>query len=369
MKRVESLDYLRGFMALAVMAYHYLSWSLFEPSMGGEYVLGKLGVYAVSTFYILSGLSLAIVYQGKIDSIVNVVSFYIKRVFRIFPLFWFATTIAILYSIASQVIKGGGINLHFDSVILNYTLTFGFFDHDNYLTTGAWSIGNEMVFYALLPLILFFDNKSKIVLPLSFIVSVIIGSWFCLYLLNPNSDLSGEQWSIYINPFNQIFLFLGGAMIGKYAKPDLFHKNVSFSLLCLALLVFTFLPTHGDKIDIVTGVNRFILSFSCFIIVLTVFSLNPVANNSFGAFLKFLGESCYSIYLLHALVATPLVIVGAKLGFDKLYLYLVAVPLTLTCSAFTYNYIEKPSMKLGKSVVTRYRANKSIKQAANAATD
>lgn len=369
MKRVESLDYLRGLMALSVMAYHYLSWSIFEPSLGGEYVLGKLGIYAVSIFYILSGLSLSIVYQGKIDSVDNVISFYIKRVFRIFPLFWLATTVAILFSIASQVIKGGGVNIPFDSVILNYTLTFGFFDHDNYLTTGAWSIGNEMVFYALLPLILFFNKKSSIVLPLSFFVSVIIGSWFCIYLLNPNNDLSGEQWSIYINPFNQIFLFLGGAIIGKYAKPYLFSKNVSLSLLCLALLVFTLLPTHGDKIDIVTGLNRLILSFSCFTIVLSVFSLNPIANNSLGAFLRFLGESCYSIYLLHALVAIPLVIVGGKLGIDKLYLYLASMPLTLICSAFTYNYIEKPSMKLGKSVVAKYRAKKSIQPTANAPID
>ena len=86
MKRIESLDYLRGLMALSVMIYHYISWG--AGPIGSEHLLGKLGIYAVSMFYILSGLSLGLVYYGRITSASDIGSFMIKRVFRIFPLFW-----------------------------------------------------------------------------------------------------------------------------------------------------------------------------------------------------------------------------------------------------------------------------------------
>lgn len=67
--RVESLDYLRGLMALSVVIYHYISWSMSTGSsvdvIGSQFILGKLGIYAVSIFYILSGVSLAYIYEGK----------------------------------------------------------------------------------------------------------------------------------------------------------------------------------------------------------------------------------------------------------------------------------------------------------------
>ncbi len=64
--RVESLDYLRGLLAVSVMIYHYVAWSGVE--LGADTVLGRLGIYSVSTFYILSGLSLGLVYRGRINN-------------------------------------------------------------------------------------------------------------------------------------------------------------------------------------------------------------------------------------------------------------------------------------------------------------
>ena len=59
--RIYSLDYLRGIMALLIMLYHYFSWhySGFDSSD----FMGRIGVYSVSMFYILSGLTLYVVYK------------------------------------------------------------------------------------------------------------------------------------------------------------------------------------------------------------------------------------------------------------------------------------------------------------------
>jgi exopolysaccharide production protein ExoZ len=54
--RYLSLDILRGLSALGIMIYHYLGWIL--GHFGASNTLGRFGVYGVSIFYILSGLTM-----------------------------------------------------------------------------------------------------------------------------------------------------------------------------------------------------------------------------------------------------------------------------------------------------------------------
>jgi len=98
--RIESLDYLRGIMALSVMIYHLTSWNLYHPD--ASTLLGRLGVYAVSIFYILSGLSIAIAYSHFIIDIKSSIAFYIRRIFRIWPLLW----VCIIAVVFLYILKG-----------------------------------------------------------------------------------------------------------------------------------------------------------------------------------------------------------------------------------------------------------------------
>lgn len=75
-------------MALSVVIYHYTSWSMSTGSsidvIGSEFFLGKLGIYAVSVFYIISRINLAYIYDEKITSTSHVATFAVKRAFRMF---------------------------------------------------------------------------------------------------------------------------------------------------------------------------------------------------------------------------------------------------------------------------------------------
>ena len=359
MKRVESLDYLKGLMALSVMLYHYLSMSIYYPSMGSEFLLGKLGIYAVSIFYILSGLSLSLAYDGKISNGTDIIKFYINRIFRIVPLFWFATSLAITYRLIGQYLRGETFDFPIYNALINYSLTFGFIDHDKYLTTGAWSIGNELVFYFFLPFIYILANKNRWFIPSIFLVSILLAIYFAFILLDSKQILSGNQWSTYINPLNQIFLFIGGVIIGKYG--NIFKVNTFYYYIAILVCSFTFylLPEQGDKIGIVTNENRFVLSFSCFGIVLSIYIINPLLKGIIAKTLNFLGESCYSIYLLHPLVAFPLVYLGGHLGVDKIYSYVICIPVTLVCSWLSLKYLEKPLMRFGKVYTASFSTKKS----------
>lgn len=205
MQRIESLDYLRGLCALSIMLFHYASWTKITPTDAHSF-LGRIGIYGVSTFYILSGLNLFLVYQGRIHNWQQSRDFLLKRFFRIFPLFWLATTLVIGWNrFISQsshfFLKFSGLD-----IFLNYSLLFSFFKPTAYLATGAWSIGNEIVFYSFFPLLLLLAHKHAIFLPATTIVSLAIAAYFAFVEISAATGLD-LQWATYINPLNQWHFF------------------------------------------------------------------------------------------------------------------------------------------------------------------
>ncbi len=97
MNRLYNLDYLRGFAAFGIMMYHYLSWTF--GSFTADSFMGRVAIYGVSVFYILSGLTLYYVYYERMrPSKDDLISFFKKRVLRIFPLLWLVTFASILLS-------------------------------------------------------------------------------------------------------------------------------------------------------------------------------------------------------------------------------------------------------------------------------
>lgn len=225
-----------------MVIYHYISWS--RGALDGEFLLGKLGLYAVSIFYILSGLSLTIVYQNRIKHLPDIISFFIKRVFRIFPLFWLVVTVFILIKLTASIVGPEEFSVPIYKIFLNYTLLFGFIEPSAYLTTGAWSIGNELVFYTIFPIVFILTNKYPWVLSTTMFLSVISGLYFAFWAINADVQLS-KQWAVYINPFNQLFLFMAGVAIGKWGSCiQNINKMFGYFLLTLALLIFWLYPAN-----------------------------------------------------------------------------------------------------------------------------
>ena len=140
--RLYSLDYLRGLAAFGIMIYHYFSW--ISGSFSADTFMARVGIYGVSVFYVLSGLTLYYVYYDKMKpSRQDITSFFKKRLFRLFPLLWLVTIAAIFLSKEMP---------NFYNLFLNLTGLFGFIKWDIYFSTGVWSISNELVFYVFFPL-------------------------------------------------------------------------------------------------------------------------------------------------------------------------------------------------------------------------
>lgn len=333
--RLKNVDYLRGLSALGIMIYHYLSWTLgiFESNT----FMGRVGVYGVSVFYILSGLTLFYVYNENFN-FKKIISFSLKRFLRIYPLLWLSIVLTIFL-----------LNKTFESkiIILNITGLFGFFEHDKYITSGAWSIGNELVFYSLFPFVLLTERYFKYTIEVFFAISFFISLYFGFYVFNPSLTL-GDQWNDYINPLNQLIFFSGGLLIGKLFINKT-NTKVGIIILLLSTVLFVFYPTAGDLITVVSSWNKILFSILIFALSCSILLIEYKIPKLFDLILETLGKISYSLYLLHAIVFWYLTNYINRAESFILFIS-CSICITLIISYISYHLVEKPFIRLGKKL-------------------
>ncbi len=341
MNRLYNLDYIRGMAAFGIMIFHYLSW--IRGEFYSDSFMGRVGIYGVSIFYILSGLTLFHVYQDKILlSWHTLLDFFKKRIYRIFPLLWLATIATIVLSKKSP---------EWTTLILNLTGLFGFFDWNTYYATGAWSIGNELVFYFIFPVLIFFKRKSILIFSTASILIFILYLYFSFYLMDHRTNLS-EQWKNYVNPFNQLFFFLSGIIIGMIFKNTSIKNYLTLLMLAIGLALFILYPSSGDRIYLVTGYTRIFFTISCLLICLGFYKLEMKLPALIDKPLLLLGEASYSLYLLHPIVyfilKSVFVFLEKYFYLPKSILLISSVTITICLSYIVYKHFEKYFIELGK---------------------
>ena len=305
-KRLYNLDYLRGLAALGIMAVHLSTLAagpLSTYSFSGRYV-----VYGVSIFYILSGLTLFSVYFDRIQlNRHDLGNFFLLRFVKIFPLFWLVTFLTMF---VRDIIPSN------TRLLFNLTGLFAVTDRHGYIAPGAWSIGNELIFYLFFPLFVILSKKSRLTFYLLSAVTLLIYLYFAFYKQNPSVPYL-DQWLDYINPLNQLFLFLAGFLMGYFFHEKSISPIVSPLCLIAGLALLFFYPA---AMNIVAGMPRIVFTVAailiCFAFYKTSFRLKGLPDK----LLATLGQISYPVYLIaplvwyilfsfHYLDTTPLIII------------------------------------------------------------
>jgi peptidoglycan/LPS O-acetylase OafA/YrhL len=155
MQHYSFLDVLRGIAILGVLLVHL-------PMLGGlqtphRFEIGKIGV---PMFFMLSCYTLCLSQSQRAES--SWKSFFIRRVFRIYPLFFLVVTYLLLLQIGEHIYMRGKFDSYtLMTYITKYTFTYGFFPQ--YITNlflGEWSLFNEIIFYILFPLLYGICSKN-----------------------------------------------------------------------------------------------------------------------------------------------------------------------------------------------------------------
>lgn len=335
-------------MSLSILFYHLHAWTVGTPA--SETLLGKLGVYGVSIFFIISGMSMYISYKSTSWTSSSTISFFARRFFRLAPVYWIALALTFCYA----YIDSRPFNFTSREIWNNIFLTFGIFDYAKYIVTGGWSIGNEVVFYLFFPIIILMTPFKKLFITVNALIMYVY-IYYCFVVINPNHTL-GAQWVSYINPINQAFLFSSGVFLAWATYTFGFHKNqkLMWFLIVVASCIFILYPVAGDQISIVNGWNRLYITGLILIASYALLNVQISNDNFITRTLSFLGDVSYPVYLLH----------GVFFAFTNRYIWSLAnlpspeaklaffvfvfVPVLLALSWVVYVFIEKPIINITK---------------------
>jgi len=350
------IDSLRGFAILLVLLVHtsqQFNQTSFAPGVKGFLENGQLGV---QLFYLVSAFTLMLSYQSRVGESDFVKKFFIRRFFRIAPVYYLVT---IYYTFERYL----GFNiLHFGDHIHDFPLiklvTGVLFINGFYPTTmnsyvpGGWSIAIEMTFYLTLPII-YKKIRNLHQSILLFSGALIFAVWFRSILTNPFFEKGGFYMFNFINQFPIFCLGIMAYFIYKEGFEG--FKNRDYLLIS-----FLFLFACYFKMPYYMPYSLF---FFFLLIGLCKGSFNFIVNK----FTVFVGKISFSIYLLHFAVLYWIdqifnlrnVVYNSLLNSYLMYVmyYFVILIICIIISNFSYKYIELWGMKFGKRMIKSLKSN------------
>ena len=320
-----------------------------------------IGPLSVFLFFVLSGFlitSLLLVEKERTNTI-NIKSFYMRRVLRIWPLYYFTVFLGLFVLPHIPYLNIAGetelIHLDFTEKLILYLLILpnivtGVFKHIPYLSQN-WSIGVEEQFYYFWPWVIRQTKASRmlIVMIIFFALFYVTRSLTVLYI--PETG-----WWKYLSEFIKslrITCMILGA-IGAYFtyfKLDsklvqlIFHKGFQVGLYLTLILMLTF----GVYLP---GINQEVYAF-IFTLILMNLAKNPSSILSLeNSVFNYLGKISYGMYMYHTIAVVIGVKISHSFGNSNFVSYPICYILTIIMSGISYQYLEKPFLKIKDKFTT-----------------
>jgi peptidoglycan/LPS O-acetylase OafA/YrhL len=142
--RLAWLDALRGIAALCVV-YAHLSTRVLPTVHNAVYNVFDPGLYGVLVFFLISGY----IVPASLERRGSVRTFWISRLFRLFPLFVFAiAAVLLLHELGLASVRDANQNVA--SSVFSHLFMLNELLGETNIIVVLWTLSYEMVFYALL---------------------------------------------------------------------------------------------------------------------------------------------------------------------------------------------------------------------------
>jgi peptidoglycan/LPS O-acetylase OafA/YrhL len=307
-ERLIEIDVLRSVAILLIVYYHLPSSEGYVISESSPYYIfsQSLGFLGVALFFFISGFVIDLHYKN-IRTSADVSKFYKKRAKRIYPLYWLALTVQLIFPILLVISLRFFTSFHtatpsFQTQGLDpFTILVSYLGLQVLLGLWAsieviWFVGVILIYYAIYPLtIILSSNDVRKVIIISSCVLVL----FVLY----------NALAVQIDPrfFLYYFIFFAGIVtsrIGTFNKKNV-RRNVFVFAAMLAILVLLQITSTQFRWPSIVVFGQPLLFFDCAMTVLILLALTIARYYASALSAKarllfsFLAFASYCVFLLH----------------------------------------------------------------------
>lgn len=350
---LPGLNGLRAIAALAVVISHISlalgSFGLNAKIFGQDY-LGKargldMAGTGVTIFFTLSGFLITyLLLNEKTVGSINIKHFYIRRILRIWPLYYMYLFIGILTAIFYGIKIQYNLLTFYIFILANIPFIMGnmipFVHH-------YWSIAVEEQFY------LFFPHLAKLKtgrLLRSSIIIIIL--FFCFkvacWIISKKYQIDTPLLILFVNRFH--IMLMGAIAAILYFNKNKLFLSIATNKITQALCWTTMLFLALNKTNFLTIIHdEFFGLVTIFIIIAQIARKNYLINLD-NKFFNFIGRISYGIYIIHPLVIyyfSKLITPFKNPSFLNYLIVFFLIILTTISFAFISNeFYEKKFLKL-----------------------
>lgn len=369
-ERLFGLDHLRALAITMVLFYHY---RMFHHATWIDKTMG-FGWAGVDLFFVLSGYLIASPLFARMakGKSISVPEFYIKRFFRIIPLYLFLLAIYFLIPAFHEREALPPLWKY-----LTFTQNFGF-DIKNYGTfSHVWSLCVEEHFYLFFPLILLALiwykkwKKGWMLLPALFIIGFVVRfvSWHFFVEPHHGQDDFWVSWYrfVYYPTYNRLDGLLTGVTIAALfnfkpaIKARLTQNGNTVLLLGLLTLTGAWFLCRNQATFSATIFGFPLVSIGFGLLVIAALSPRCFLYRVNSPTTTLIAKLSYALYLAHKgiiHIVQPLI---AKTGLDpKSNLMLILCFGMAILGAYMLNkVIETPFLQLRQRILDKRRAKRA----------
>jgi exopolysaccharide production protein ExoZ len=338
---VHSIQFLRFVAAALVVFFHAnVAFKISYPwAVSDKFdYFASFGASGVHIFFVISGFVMFYTSFRKQNSEFSSTAFLLRRIIRIYPIY-------ILYALCSLFLYqtlGQGHQLTVGQIISSLLLIPGY---SGYLIGPGWTLSYEVYFYLCFALVMTLNpTRGLAALTLLFLISIVAG--FAI-------DIDEPIFRVITNSL--LLEFVMGAWIAYYLLSGAkIHSAVAKVMIVVGV--------GGFSIGFLAGYSR--LPSTVVWGIPSALLVGGLVFREFGGHslkliekISFLGDSSYSLYLLHVmLIDAFLYSMNLLFSVGEFEPLVICAVLTLQCcivAILCYKLIEHPMLVILQSLARR----------------
>jgi peptidoglycan/LPS O-acetylase OafA/YrhL len=313
----------------------------------------EFGGKGVQLFYVISSITLCLSSLERNEK--NYLYFYIRRFFRIVPMFYLAF---LIYFIYKTYYLNQDININFILKDLFFVSAIFSNNPNETVIPGGYTISTEMIFYLAFPFLFNFMKKQNLI---SLKVIVLFMFCFLIYYCSYVNINNLQGMKLLPHTLAQFIVFFIPIF---FTVNNLFNKQKNINYIIFFLSFFLVIVSLFKITDL--KILNFYGSFMFFLTLVFISFLNISKNYDFNKNLLLkiivaIGKQSFGIFLFHFILLDFLVPVIINFftninDIDLLIIFIFNIFFSFIISYILSILIEKPGIRFGKTIINKMKA-------------